>query len=116
MTFEQFLDELAKTTADKPIMHLSPGPFAIKIGSLDAKAAKILQVLDKKLKPETPLRDAESILIAGALEEIVQKMESGDNGGGWYTDETRAYLYAWWWLVFWASQVTEDESKEESNE
>ena len=113
MTFEQFLDGLTKITENEKELKLSPGPFTLKVGNLDAEAARILlRVLSEKLEPETLLKDAEAILIGGALEAIVLR-ELENAGSEWLTDDVRAYLYAWWWLVFWAAQVTEKENENE---
>ena len=110
MTLDEFLEELSQVD-DETTMRLSPGPFSIRVGEHDARAALVLRKLDGQMEPDTKLREAEAILMWNALKAMLKAAnetpEDEWSDEAWYTDEVRDFLYAWWWLVFWASQETD---------
>jgi len=100
MTFREFLEELAQVDRLSD-MELSPGPFILQVNEVDGQAARILMQLDDMIDDDTKLKHGEAILVHNAIRNMDPDTLHED---GWYTDESRAFFYAWWWLVFWAAQ------------
>ena len=101
MTFKEFLEELAKVDRVSE-MELSPGPYILQVNETDGQAAKILMRLDEMIEDDTKLKEGEAILMYNAMRHMDADRILEDDG--WYTEESRVFLYAWWWLVFWAAQ------------
>lgn len=107
MTLTEFLEGLAQVDGPTTLT-MSPGPYTLNLNALDGRAARILLKLQEEIvTDETTLREAEGILIHNALRRMDPDRLHDD---GWYTEDARAFLYAWWWLVFWASQEKGEEA------
>jgi hypothetical protein len=107
MTPNDFIKWLRKSRPG--IVTLSPGPFHVRIGITDIRAARYLLQIEEQIDDDATIADYESVILSHVvlrLHEIAEEAEGELDGEAmWQDDRVQAMLCAWWWMTFWTAQA-----------
>lgn len=109
MTAKEFFEKLEQF-GKTGVVTLSPGPFKIRFGEDDMDGARFLGKLLELTDDTTTIGQSETTLLNSMMEQIAKALDKGTPIEDlWHVREVRGHLMAWWWLLFFTAQVTEDD-------
>jgi hypothetical protein len=105
MTGPEFFEFLRSNIDQPSVITLAPGPWMLKVSLDDKHAADLVLQLYEVMSDTDRVDKAENILLNGALKRFGDHLKADvPLEECWHQTDVRAFLYAWWWIVFWAAQ------------